>query len=332
MANLIPSPPEDAGNMPAQMSDEVKPAVVYLSSLRSDLSKKTQRSALNVVAHAMGFDSWLAVDWRKLDAANLPAIMARVDGAPAQRNRLLAALTGVARSAWAAGDMTTDAYQRLLHTSKHLRDTGTREIAGRELTPDEVRRLVDVCRRDAHPAGKRDAALIAIAASTGARRGEIVKMRIPDLVLLPDNKGAQVKIIGKGNKQRTTPPITGDLWKVVKDWLSFRGGGEWLITPMHRAGIPLDKPLTVNSADEVLTKRAAEAGITNITWHDFRRTAATILIREKGVHVAQRVLGHAAISTTARYDRSAADEALNAASQALAAVYDVKDGDANGED
>lgn len=331
MSNLIPSPPEDAGNLPAQMTAEVRPAVVYLSSLRSDLSKRSQRSALNVVAKSMGFDSWLTVDWRKLDAANLPAIMARVDGAPAQRNRVLAAMNGVARSAWASGDMTTDAYQRLLDTSKRLRDTGTREIAGRELTPAEVRSLIDVCRRDAHPAGKRDAALIAIAAGTGARRGEIVKMRLPDLILLPDGKGAQVRVIGKGNKERITPAITGDLWKVVKEWLKFRGAGEWLITPMHRAGIPLDKPLTVNSADEILSKRANEAGITNITWHDFRRTAATVVIRAKGVHVAQRMLGHAQITTTQRYDRSEANEALTAASDALAAVYDVEDED-NGED
>lgn len=304
-----------------------RPAEVYLAGLRSETSRKTQRSALNIVAHAMGFDSWLSVDWRTLDAGNLPALMSKIDGAPAQRNRILAALVGTARGAWQSGAMSTDTYQRLIDTSKRLRDTGKREIAGRELTPDEVRALIDACKRDNHPSAKRDAAMIAIAAATGCRRAEIVTARIPDLVMLPDGKGASLRVIGKRNKQRTTPPITGDLWKVVKDWLNFRGPGEWLICPVHRAGIPIDKALGVNSADEILTKRAAEAGIVNITWHDFRRTVATELIRSVGVRGAQRSLGHESITTTARYDRRDEVAALNEAGEALAAFYDLEDGD-----
>ena len=55
---------------------------------------------------------------------------------------------------------------------------------------------------------------------------------------------------------------------------------------------------------QMLDRRAEQAGVKSLSWHDMRRTVAGDLLDE-GTDIATvaRVLGHASVQTTARYDR-----------------------------
>ncbi|MDR3560844.1 MAG: hypothetical protein P4N59_05300, partial [Negativicutes bacterium] len=72
----------------------VNPALAYIESLGSTISKLTMISPLNRVASILnpsltGKDAWQALPWQKLTAPVVRAIMAKIEGSPATRNKLL---------------------------------------------------------------------------------------------------------------------------------------------------------------------------------------------------------------------------------------------------
>ena len=83
----------------AMSSSRGTPAAAYLASLGTDVSRAGMRSELAKVARLMGAADWQAVNWATLDAANVAAILAQVEGSPATKNKARAALRGVARLA-----------------------------------------------------------------------------------------------------------------------------------------------------------------------------------------------------------------------------------------
>ena len=53
----------------------------------------------------------------------------------------------------------------------------------------------------------------------------------------------------------------------------------------------------------IIQGRVGESGITSLTAHDFRRTVAGELLNETDAVTAAKVLRHASVATTQRYDR-----------------------------
>jgi len=62
---------------------------------------------------------------------------------------------------------------------------GAREQKGRHIAEGELKALVRACAEDVSPAGVRDAALIALAWSTGARRAELAGLVLADFTPSP---------------------------------------------------------------------------------------------------------------------------------------------------
>src|SRR5215216_1135460 len=78
---------------------------------------------------------------------------------------------------------------------------GERPQKGRHIEQGELSALIDTCTSDASPAGIRDAAIIALAWSTGLRRDEISRIELHELVNKTDDS-LDVAILGKGGKVR----------------------------------------------------------------------------------------------------------------------------------
>jgi site-specific recombinase XerD len=62
----------------------------------------------------------------------------------------------------------------------------------------ELRRLLDACRRDKRPEGRRDEAILRVFMDTGCRRAEMLGLRLEDV----DLDGGILKVTGKGSRTR----------------------------------------------------------------------------------------------------------------------------------
>lgn len=282
-----------------------KPAAVYLATLRSETSRRGQASALNAIARLMGVAHWTALDWARITPETAAAIRALLVGAPATVNKSLAALRGVARCAFNLGLISGDDLRRIENMTTAVK--GSRLPAGRTVEDWELVALMKACAADPSPAGLRDAAMIAIAAKTGARREEIVRIRISNVVLHSDY--AEVRVIGKGNAERILHLDNGAA-AALRDWLQVRGlEGEFVFCPVSKSGrINPMRGITPQSAHEALQRRVREAGLRKLGWHDLRRTVVSRLL-ELGEDIATvaSVVGHKQVTTTARYDRRPED-------------------------
>lgn len=168
------------------------------------------------------------------------------------------------------------------------------------LTPDETDVLVAAPDRTRRT-GRRDHALLVLAAQTGLRVSELCDLRRCEVHL---GAGAHVDAHGKGRKQRSTP-LTRTTVAVVRVWLEECGGGP--DAPVFPG--PRGRPLTRDAVHDLVTKHAATAtaicpslAAKNVTPHVLRHTAAMRLLESGTDHVVIALwLGHESPQTTQIY-------------------------------
>ncbi len=134
---------------------------------------------------------------------------------------------------------------------------------------------------------------LAIMYGCGLRISEATTLEVGAI----DSANLQLRIIGKGNKQRIVPlpqPLLDDLRSL---WRTHRNP-RWLFPKRDGA-----KPVSMHVLGSTFRSAARSAGITSrVTPHVLRHSYATRLL-EQGVdtRVVQILLGHANIATTAIY-------------------------------
>lgn len=149
--------------------------------------------------------------------------------------------------------------------------------------------------------GRRDHALLALAAQSGLRATELIGLRGGDVHL---GVGAHVSCLGKGRKQRITP-LTREMVALLRAWLSEHTGQ--VTEPLFptRTGQVLSR----DALERRLAKHAANAAQAcpslskkKITLHGLRHTAAMRLLHA-GVDtsVIALWLGHEQVETTQIY-------------------------------
>ncbi len=163
-------------------------------------------------------------------------------------------------------------------------------------------RLLQHCRWDPSPvAGLRDLAMISLAATTGARRRELVGIAFEELDLASGEVLLHVK--GGGSRRAGLHRATVDH---LGRWLAQRGEQHGPLFPsLRRGGHLTASPVSDHQFWKMLRRRSQEVGIDPpIAPHDLRRWFVTTLL-ETGVDVFQvaRLVGHARVQTTLRYDR-----------------------------
>ena len=172
-----------------------------------------------------------------------------------------------------------------------------RRLPPEVLTDAEVCALMGACGRHA-PTGLRNRALIALLYRTGLRINEALSLYPKDLELA----GGSVRVLhGKCGRSRTVGLDPGAA-AIIERWLDARSrlglGGRHPVFCTLRG-----HPMSDAYVRVMLKRLAARAGIDKrVHAHGLRHTHAAQL-RAEGVDIAiiSRQLGHASITTTARY-------------------------------
>lgn len=297
---------------PAAHQADHHPALVYLASLGPG-TRRTMRQSLDVVAATLtgGRADHLTLPWAQLRYQHTAAVRAALVERykPGTANKILAAVRGTLKAAWRLGQLDAETFHRAADVAPAR---GSSLPAGRELTPAEIRALVNACAADPSPAGVRDAAIIALLYGAGLRRAEAVRLDVRHF----DAETGALTVQGKGNKTGLAY-ARGPARDVLRAWLLRRGPEPGaLLLPVGRTGQVVFRRSPGGGLAEVparvsehavylrLRVRAAEAGVRPFSPHDFRRTFAGDLL-DAGVDIAtvQQLLRHASVVTTAKYDR-----------------------------
>lgn len=296
-------------------------AAVYLASLGSSESQRVMASYLSIVARAVSSrsktikaTSFLDFPWgvmRRADVVGIVSMLKDGNRSPATINTYLYGLKGVAREAWALGQISSDDHQHI-QSLKPVR--GSRLSKGRVLSQADIDALLQTCQADRSEIGVRDYAMMQILLGVGLRRAEIVSL---DLANLAPSSG-KIRVLGKGNKEREAYlPSVG--WRALNYWIDQVRGAEPgpLFCRIRKGGDVQGTRLSAQSVLHILQNRCTEAGIEHVAPHDLRRTYATMLIEDGNDLVTVRnSMGHASVSTTERYIRPD-EEAFRRASERL---------------
>ena len=184
---------------------------------------------------------------------------------------------------------------------------------GRAVEQEELRALFKVCGADLSPAGRRDAAMLAVLYGGGLRRAELCGLDLSDF----DTESCTLAVrSGKGRRDRTVY-LTPQVCRFVRAWTRERGlepGA--LFCPVSCAG--LVRVSRMRGETVVHPAAAPEAGgclggIAALLPPGLRHR---LLDAGVDVFTVQRLAGHADAVTTARYDRRR-DEVQRTASARL---------------
>jgi site-specific recombinase XerD len=184
------------------------------------------------------------------------------------------------------------------------------------LTREEFARLLDAAehpQRSRPGLAERDRLVLLALVLTGLRRSELIALDWRD-VTLEGTRPSMLVRRGKGGKPRRQP-IPGQLAVELERWRSQRDAAPSDPVFCGLAGARLQPTILAG----IIRRATVRAGLSkHVTAHTLRHTAATWLRQATGdTRLVAEYLGHADLSTVARYAHVASDE-LHAAAQALA--------------
>ena len=149
------------------------------------------------------------------------------------------------------------------------------------------------------PLGLRDRAVIEMLYATGMRNAELLGLKLEDI----DREAGQVRVTGKGGKERIVPVgriALNWLWRYLEEarplLLSGAGGG---LVFLSRKGNPLGR----SDLDLLVKRHVKKAGLPETACpHALRHTCATHLLQAGAdIRSIQVLLGHASLATTQVY-------------------------------
>jgi integrase/recombinase XerD len=169
------------------------------------------------------------------------------------------------------------------------------------ITKDDMRRLCESPDTDT-VIGIRDAALLAVLASSGVRASEAATLTFSQI--RTHENGYSLDVCGKADIEYRSTHLSKEAYDLIYEWKGRRPfSSETIFTSFDtRAAIPRDRPMSESSVWRVVQKYAGQCAIPHIKPHDFRRFVGTQILTKTGdIRKAQKALGHQSIETTARH-------------------------------
>jgi integrase/recombinase XerC len=164
------------------------------------------------------------------------------------------------------------------------------------------------------PLSKRDCAILELLYATGARVSELCGLDLDDI----DYQRNTIRVLGKGNKERTIP-LGNPAMKALELWLKS-ARNEVATTASGRAvflgsrGKRIDQRTVRTVVYEALS---ALEGIEKMGPHALRHSAATHLLEGGAdLRTVQEILGHASLATTQIYTHVSTERLQKAFKQA----------------
>ncbi len=281
----------------------------WLARYEGPTSRRTMESRLRAVQRAclecdpttpvnLEAFAWEALDDREFFAALRNAVVERYGREHA--TPYVMAMRALLRFLVSRGISSRELALAALEEARLTRTPGDPEPLA--FSAGDLSRLLAVCRFDpARVTGHRDMALIALTATTGARRREVVGLGVEDLD--PRDRSVALRVRGGGTRRAF---LHHETTCYLDAWLEVRGdAGGPLFPALRKGGRLTERPLSDHQFWKVLGRRCEQAGVTPaIAPHDLRRWFVTSLLTS-GVDVFQvsRAVGHASVQTTLRYDR-----------------------------
>jgi integrase/recombinase XerC len=236
-----------------------------------------------------------------LDGLSLPVLrswLAAAAGAGAARTTLARRTSAVkAFTTWAArrGLLVLDPAARLQVPKAH-------RTLPAVLRQDQALQAMAAAKSGAEqgdPLALRDRLIVEMLYATGIRVSELCGLDIDDV----DTRYRLVRVLGKGNKQRTVP-FGVPAADALRSWLTE--GRPALVTPESGPALLLGtrgRRLDVRQARTVVHQTvAAVNGAPDIGPHGLRHSAATHLVEGGAdLRVVQELLGHSSLATTQLY-------------------------------
>ncbi|MDG3086691.1 tyrosine recombinase XerC [Vibrio hannami] len=165
----------------------------------------------------------------------------------------------------------------------------------KNLDVDEVGQLLEVDESD--PLAVRDRAIMELMYGTGLRLAELVSLEVKDIQFSSD----EIRVIGKGNKERKVP-YSGLAKEWVAKWLKHRPA----LLKQEESALFISR-LGRRISHRSIQKRMEEWGLkqgvaSHISPHKLRHSFATHILESSGnLRAVQEMLGHENISTTQVY-------------------------------
>lgn len=226
-----------------------------------------------------------------------------------------------------------------------------------DLVPRNVAKLVDPPKAEAYEAtilsraqatqlletlrGDRLEALYALSLSVGLRQGEVLGLRWEDVDLekgtvsvrrqLQVIDGVQMLTEPKSKMSRRTIPLPSAVIDRLRAHRKhqleerIRAGGRWQAQWGLVFTTPIGTPLDGSNLRKHFQDALEHAGLPPMRFHDMRHSAASMLAA-LGVHpsVAQRILGHANISTTLSVYTHVEQVAMRDATDLMGGLFDAE--------
>jgi integrase/recombinase XerD len=151
-------------------------------------------------------------------------------------------------------------------------------------------------------------ALLLTLATVGLRISEAVTLQQSQLEWGTDDDGKQgwmAHVAGKGQADAKPRAMGKEAKLAIDEWLEARKAlgveSPYIFTGFGGRGDrnPSEKPITRQSAWEMVQRYATAVGLQHIKPHDFRRFVGTQLAK-RDIRLAQNQLGHKRIETTAQ--------------------------------
>lgn len=282
-----PGRSEGLGQPPSQMGEAIEDFAEHqlLVVGRSEATVRGYRSDLNGLAAGI-------TTFREFTLNNLRAWLAEAVNEGLSRATLARRTAAVrAFSTWAVkqGHLESNVAARLVSPKINrslpqiLGERQAGELMGNASSADE-------------PEFLRDSAMLELLYATGIRVAELCGLDIGDI----DLGRRMAKVLGKGNKERVVP-FGAAATDALRQWLDhgrpeFSRDNDALFLGIRGGRID---PRQVR---RVVTKAAEVTGVTGLSPHGLRHTAATHLLEGGAdLRVVQEMLGHSSLQTTQIY-------------------------------